>query len=239
MVEEELDRGEDRRQLVAREYGIEKEGPIYVKRSGGKMEVSKQFKGRTITHERNLTRVWLYEETLYGSGKFECKQGGRIPLDRSYAPERLWKEHKQMSREVVSRALSVCHETYVDYKKNPLEWIEGQQDGSKRLFLGQKTGTRCVLQCSPDEEGCLTLFIGFRGSKDKRDWRTNFMIELTEKEANSEAKVILFHFFNFTFLDHKQGCELKGCTWRTSLPVSVALLSWLSAFGLLGSVGKT
>ena len=83
-----------------------------------------------------------------------------------------WERHA-ITKEMVTKALNVCHQTYDNTWDaiNPSKLPEPNAI-QRRMVIGK---TRCVLQYYPSDG---TLYIGFRGSADKRDWLSNIQFEL-------------------------------------------------------------
>ena len=175
IVDKELKDHESGRQLAVTEYSITEKGPITISNYGNTCEIKVDSKQINST-----PKILGFKETAADSNKFDHIDLAKV----FYEPAdlvTLFNNHK-IDKEMVTKALNVCHETY-DNTWDAINPRDLPEDRAKqeRMRIGN---TRCVFQHYPQKD---TLYIGFRGSADKNDWLSNLQFELVPMIAGRRS----------------------------------------------------
>ena len=167
IVDKEVKDNDSGRQIAVKEYSFTEKGTVSIKNNGSSCEVKINSK------ELNSTpKILGFKETEAESNTFD-----QIELDNVfYEPadlESLFCKHK-INNDMVTKALNVCHETYMTLTWDSINPRNLPEYGAKqeRKLIGN---TRCIFQHYPEKD---TLYIGFRGTANTNDWLSNLQFQL-------------------------------------------------------------
>ena len=133
--------------------------------------------------------IWPLSQREEDTTKFELKDEEPVLNNPTSVDNEFWDRHRQIDKDMVTKALDCSLKTYADDNKvwvepNPMDLNEEGAEREK-FALGEGTNsTRCVVDFYPKANGG-SLYIGCRGTVGLSDWRTNvnFMLvpETVEK----------------------------------------------------------
>lgn len=175
-------------QLAVMKFEVEGNGPFTISDNESSFAVTcdggEPVKKHVLqAYQREEGKFWLFSQREEDTTKFVEKDEEPVLNNPISVDNEFWnRDHMQINKDMVTKALDCSLKTYADDNKT---WVETNpmdlEEGAKRekVALGKgKYSTRCVVDFYPKANGG-SLYIGCRGTANLNDWRTNanFMLD--------------------------------------------------------------